>query len=365
MKIQIQKEFFLENLALAVKFTSSKFTAQTALSGVYLKIEKEEIHFYSSNLNSYFHSLNKMETQGKADLTIEPRKIIEFVSLLPPGKVEFDIQEKQVVLLSGKTKGAFPLLSATDFPLPPKIKGTGQKLKADFLSKSLPLVLFATSQDETRPTLNGVQFQTNGEIVMVATDGFRLSLIREKKDIDFPSVIVPGDFLEEVLHNLEGQKETVFSYSEEEKMVMFKVGEKEFYSRLIQGEFPAYEKVIPAESTTSAIVDREELLRNIKLISIFAREFSNVVILDFKKGSLSLRPKIENQKEENIAVQEGEIKGTEQKIAFNFRFLLEFLSRVSAKKIVIEILRPDAPAAFKLEGNPNYLHIIMPVRIQE
>ena len=365
MKIQIQKEIFLENLVLAVKFTSSKFTAQTALSGIYLKIEKEKIHFYSSNLNSYFHSSIKTEASEKTDLIIEPRKTIEFVSLLPPGKVELEIQEKQLIISNEKTKGVFPLLSVTDFPLPPKMRGQEQKLKTEFLSKNLPLVLFSTSQDDTRPILNGVQFQTNGEIIMVATDGFRLSLIREKKEIDFPSTIVPGDFLGEILHNLEGEKETAFSYSEEEKMVMFKVGEKEFYSRLIQGEFPAYEKVIPAESTTSAVVDREELLRNIKLISIFAREFSNVVILDFKKGSLSLRPKIENQKEENIAVQEGEIKGQEQKIAFNFRFLLEFLSRVSTKRVVIEVLRPDAPAAFRLEGNPNYLHIIMPVRIQE
>jgi DNA polymerase-3 subunit beta len=90
--------------------------------------------------------------------------------------------------------------------------------------------------------------------------------------MDIPSVIIPVDVLMEVVRNIKTTKDVLFSYSPSEKLVRFRLGEDEFYSRLIDGEFPPFEKVIQNESATTATLDREEFLRNIKLISVFARE---------------------------------------------------------------------------------------------
>jgi DNA polymerase-3 subunit beta len=284
---------------------------------------------------------------------------------LQPGTITFEVKEKQITITQNKTKGNFPLLAADEFPLPPELTEEPQKLEADFLSKNLPLVLFTASADEARPVLTGINFVVSDEeLLMVATDGFRLSLLKEKRKGDISSMIIPADFLEEIMRNVGSAKELLFSYSQREKIVRFKVGDNAFYSRLIEGEFPAYERVMPAEKKTTVVLDKADFLRNIKLISVFARDFSNVIVCEFKKGEMTMRPKKEGN-EENTTVQEIDFEGEEQKVAFNFKYLLDFLNHVDSKKITIEILRSDAPIVFKLEKNASFIHIIMPVRITE
>jgi DNA polymerase-3 subunit beta len=238
-------------------------------------------------------------------------------------------------------------------------------MKTEFLVQSLPLILFSASGDDTRPGLSGVNFLSNGELLIVSTDGFRLSLIKTKKDIRFPSMLIPSDFLRELMQNVKETKDIYFSYSQKEKTVCFKVEGNEFFSRLIDEDFPPFERVIPQEKKTTIKLDKEEFLRNIKIISVFARELSNVVILETDERGVVVHaknPEEGDNKTSLEAVVEGEKK---QRVAFNFKFLLEFLSNVNGKSVTIEVLRPDAPVVFKTETNPDFLHIIMPVRVQE
>lgn len=364
MKINVSREQLLEKFILASHFTSNKLSSLTTLQGILLKGEENKIHLYSTDLSSYLHTTLQTVVGKPFQIIIEPKKIVEFLQFLNPGKVEIEIKDKQISIDQGKTKGNFPLIISNEFPLPPKIKEKGQKLDVSFLKKYLPLVLFATSNDDTRPPLTGVNFiSSDEELIIVATDGFRLSLVRTKKEINIPTMLVPNEFISELLRLIKDEKEVEFSYLKEEKMISVLAEETEFFSRLIEGEFPPYERVIPTENKTSVVVDKEEFLRNIKLISVFARDFSNVVVCEFKKDGLYIRPKKDNN-EENSAFQEAEVKGEEQKVAFNYKFILDLLNNLDVKTIKIEILRSDAPIVFKSENN-NFLHIIMPVRIQE
>ncbi|QQG44372.1 MAG: DNA polymerase III subunit beta [Candidatus Roizmanbacteria bacterium] len=365
MKINVAKDLLLEKLSLASRFTSSRLTSLTALQGILIKGEKNKLHFYSTNLTSYIHTTLTVPLEENFRIIIEPKKTTEFLQFLDPGKIEVDIKENQVTISQNKTKGSFPLIVSTEFPLPPEIKGKEQTLDVNFFKKNLPLILFAASPDETRPSLTGVNFVVSeDDLIMVATDGFRLSLIKTKKQIDIPSMIIPGDFLSELLHFVKDEKEVFFSYSPEEKIIFFRVGDTRFYSRLIEGEFPPYERVIPADRKTKIILEKDEFLKNIKLISIFARDFSNIVVCEFKKEGVFMRPKKENS-ENNNTFQEGQIKGEEQKVAFNYKFLLDLLNNIDTKLLQIEVLRSDAPVVFKIDGNPSFIHIVMPVRIQE
>ncbi len=364
MKIKLNKGEFLDKLNQAIRFTSSKFSSSPVLQGVYIKSDKNKLHFYSSNLNSYFHTTLKAQSDKEEDFILEPKKLSEFLSFLPEGKIELETKEKQITIIAEKTKGKFPLMNVEEFPLPPKIVEKEQTMKTDFFVKNLPLVLFSASTDETRPALSGINFLTNEELVVVATDGFRLSLFKTKKEKQLPSVIIPADFLKEIMHFIKEEKEIEFTYSEKEKIILFKVGESEFYSRLIEGDFPPFEKVIPQEKKTTVTADKEELLRDIKLVSVFARDFSNIIILEISKGNLRLRPKMDDG-EDNNASQDVKVEGDDQKVAFNYKFLLDFLNTIDAKQVIIEVLRSDAPVVFKIPANEGFLHIIMPVRIQE
>ena len=365
MKIILDKEIFLEKISLASKFTSNKLTSSNALQGVMLKIEKKTIHFYASNLNSYFHTQLNYESEKELKVVVDPRKIVEFLNLLSSGKIEIDFKEKQIIIIFGKTKGSFPLIDFEDFPIAPIIEQNKEILEKKLLEKQLPLVLFSASSDESRPVLTGVNFITDeNDLLMVATDGFRLSFSKTKKTTNFPSLIIPANILEDVIHLAKEEKNISFAYSQKEKIIVFVLGDKEIYSRLIEGDFPPYERVIPVELKTKIIIEKDELLRNIKLASVFAKDFSNVVIFDVSEEGLRVRPKVDNG-EDNTTFQEVEFEGEPQKIAFNYRFLIDFLNRISSKKLQIEILRSDAPVVFRLIGEANYLHIIMPVRIQE
>lgn len=364
MNIKLNRGDLLQKLSFASRFSSAKLTSLPALQGIYIKGEKNKIHFYASNLNSFFHSTLRCENTDEEAFVIEPKKIIEFISFLPEGKINLQIKDKQLYLEAGKTRGRFALMEAEDFPLPPKIDEKKQKIKTEFFKKNLPFVLFSASPDETRPALSGINFLTNGDFVMVATDGFRLSLVKTKKDQNLPSIIIPAEFLKEINQFIKEEKEVEFSYSEKEKMISFKIEETELFSRLVEGDFPPFEKVIPQDKKTTIKLDREELLRNVKLIAVFARDYSNIIVLEASGEGLKLRPKIENEAD-NSAHQEIEMEGEDQKVAFNYKFILDFLNTLRGEEVVIEILRTDAPVVFKSDKYPGFLHIIMPVRIQE
>lgn len=365
MKVLINKEVFLSKINLASKFVSSKLSSSTSLQGVFLKGEEKKIHFYSTNLNFYYHGTIKTEENHRFGAVIEPKKISEFLSLLSFGKVELEIKEKTIIIIQGKTKGEFSLFSPEDFPLPPVSGSKKQTIKTEFFKKTLPLLLFSTSTDETRPVLTGVNFVSREDTnQVVSTDGFRLSLLNLKKESPLPSVIVPSGFLAEATRLLSDEKEFYFNYNDKEKVLAFFIKEDELYTRLIDGEYPPYERVIPGEKKTVVSVVREEFLRNVKLISVFARDFSNIIILHVGKEGIRLSPKTGGG-EDNVAFQEADVQGEDQKIAFNFKFLIDFLTNMPVEKITIELLKSDSPAVFKGEKNEDFLHIIMPVRIQE
>jgi len=363
----IKKDVFLKKLVLASRFTSTRFSTNILLSGVFLKKEGQFLHFYATNLNYYYHSFIRINEGEDFDLVLEPKKIIDFLSYSSADKINFSIEKTKVVFSYEKNCGEFPLYPKEDFPLPPKIDEKKQIIKTSFFKQNLPLVLFACSNDDARPVLTGINFSTNEEdLFLVGTDGFRLSLLKTKKEINFPNIIVDSGFLNEVLFFAEKEEDVSFSYSEKEKMIYFKIEDNDLYGRIIEGDYPPYEKVIPTqEGKTKVFVDRESFLRNLKLINVFTRDFSNIVIFDIKRDGVYLRPKVEDEKNKNQAFLEAEIKGEETRLAFNQKFLLDFLNHFKQKEVFFEIFRPDAPVVFKDPKKNNFLHVIMPIRVQE
>jgi len=365
MKLLLDKVFLSDILQTTQKFTSDRLGTGVSLQGVYIKISKGKINFYATNLNTYCSVSSDIKSEGDAELVIEPKKILEYLQLLDSGEISLDIMENNVQIIQGKTKGVFPTMPASDFPLAPELKEKPEKIKSDFLLKNLPFLLFTASVDEARPVLTGINFSSgDSDLILVATDGFRLSFVKEKSRGIFPSMIIPADFLREVTKYIKGKKEVDFTYSEKEQIVRFTIDNAEFSSRLIDGEFPSYERVIPEEKKSTVKLKKNELIRNTKLISIFAREFSNVVVYDFSKKGLVVSPKKEANAE-NVTTQDVIFEGEPMKIAFNYRYVLDFLNNIDSDEIEIELLRPDAPVVFKTPNNPSFFHIIMPVRIQD
>ena len=365
MQITTDREKMLKALVQASRFTSSRVGTATGLQGVLFMNDKEGLHIYSTNLNTFFHTIIRSDSAENTRFLVDPHKITEFVALLNEGDTTLLVEKDKILISQKKTRGTFSLLSDTDFPTPPNIEGEGQIIDVKKFEELISLVLFSASRDLSRPVLSGINFvEKEGDMDIVATDGFRLSLFHMKNELKMRSMLIPADFLLELTRNIKEKKTVIMNYLDSEKMVYFKTDNDEYFTRLIEGDFPPYERVIPIEKKATAIINKDELIRNVKLISVFARDFSSIIICQFKKGELLLSPKIEGGGEDSTT-QEIEFEGEEMKVAFNFKFLLEFLNTINEEKVIIELLRPDAPVVLKTQKEKDYLHIIMPVRIQE
>lgn len=365
MKLTLERDVLLQKIQIASRFVSDKLNASSALQGIFIKAVPEKILLYATNLNMYYHTSISVAVPEEFQSIIEPKKIIEFMQLLQPGSIDLIFEENQLTISQGKTKGVFPVIISEEFPLPPDLLEERQPLSSKFLLDNLPFILFTASSDDARPVLTGINFVVSDEeLLIVSTDGFRLSLLKEKSKGTFSSMIIPAEFLRELIRNIDVKTEVTFVHSKKENIVLFCANADYYYTRLIDGEFPPFEKVIPAEKTTTVQLKKEDLLRNTKLISIFARDYSNVIVYEFNKDGLVLRPKKEANKE-NTTSQDTQHDGENHSVAFNYRYVLDFLNHTKASDIVIEILRGDAPVVFKEKDNQNFMHIIMPVRIQE
>jgi len=365
MKITLDKNEFLSAVQTAERFTSGRLNTSAALQGVYINAKDDVIDIRATDLNVHCHIVITGKIDEPGGQIFESKRVLEFLQLLQNGNIDLEEKDGTLKISQGNTKGAFPTLPTEEYPLPPTLKGTKQNLKTDLFIKNMPRLLFSASSDDARPVLTGVNFVANESVLtLVATDGFRLSVTKEKTMKDFSSMIVPAAFLREVMKICKGKKTTDFIYSPEEKMVMFGTEEIKLYSRLIEGEFPPYERVVPEERKTVVRVGKDDLMRNTKLISIFARDFSNVVLYNFTKEGLILSPKKEAN-EDNTTKQEIQIEGPDIKVAFNYRYVIDLLNNISSEEVVIELLRPDAPVLFKSPKDDTFFHIIMPVRIQE
>lgn len=364
MKFEIPKEELLRKINTASKFSLSRISSNSTLQGVLIKIKDQQIEILSTNLVDYFYTSIKLKGEGSGSFVIDAKKIIEFLNFLPSGDITIEIVDKKITIKKDKTEGTFNTMSPVDFPEPPLFEGKTFELNKKTINEILPLVLFSTSKDDSRPVLTGINWTNkNDKNYIVSTDGFRLSLFEDTSKNDFQGSIA-ASVLNEIISLIDGDDSVNITHSSEEKKMLFEVGDYKIYSQLIEGDFPPFEKVVPDGYKTKIIVDREEFLRNIKLNSIFARDFSNIVILELKKEGLFIRPKI---KEEGSMVtsQEVEFEGEEQKIAFNYKFVLEILNILKTKKIIFEMTSKNAPGVFKTENNKNYIHIIMPVRTDD
>lgn len=370
MRFSVLKEIIQEKFSLASQFCLPKTASVSSLQGAMLRTTKNKLEIITTNLNDFFYTaINIKNTDIEKAVVVDIKKIVEFLAFLSPGKLEIEIKEKKLIIRNNKTQGLFNFFPSADFPSLPKVEGKRFYLTQSFVNEVLPMVLFAAAKDESRPILTGVNFLTKEDkTYIVATDGFRLSLVAKERDLILPSMVVSASLLAEVnkLTKKQDKEKIKLVFSQQSKIVKISLEDNQTFilSRVIEGEFPPFEKVIPTGYKTRVILEREELLRNIRLVSVFARDQSNIVFFEIKKDGLYLKPKAK-EKEGSVVYQEGEIEGEEQTIAFNYKFILEFLLNVDGKEVIVEINQPNAPAVFKTDQHKDFLHIIMPIRTEE
>jgi len=308
----------------------------------------------------------KVEKEG--GVCVSARVLFEFVSSLPAETVHVIAKEETLNVACGGFQAKFPIIAASEFPPAPSLnekeRGTMEK---EALEDALSAVLFAAATDEGRPILTGVKVVVNEEGTrLVATDGYRLSVKKvEKLSEKLSGATIPARALSEVvkLGGEEKEEKKINVGLAGEKQVGFVVGETTILTRLLDGEYPNFERIIPKTFTTRALIEREPLLRAVRSAAIFARDNANIVKLRLDKQKIVISANAPQVGENSVEV-EAKIDGEGGEIAFNSRFLIDFLTNFSQDELLFEMTGSLNSGVFKPTNDESYLHIIMPVRVQ-
>ncbi len=301
-------------------------------------------------------------------ITVPAKMFSELINSLPDDTLTIQTTDSMLEVVSKKTKSTFPTTAKEDFPSLYEQKGEKiATLEEARMHDDFGSVVFSASSDTTRPALSGILVRKEAEgFLLVATDGFRLSLkhykLPESTTME-DTFIVPARVFKELLAIKEEKSAIVMYVSSGSNQILFEQGETILIGRLIEAEFPNFEKIIPSDFSVSVAFDREEMQKAVKICSIFARDAANIIKFAFHKDHIIVSSSASAAGENTVKV-DATLTGEENEIAFNARYLLDLFSNVQAKEMVFEMTGPLNPGVFKIKDDASFLHLIMPIRVQ-
>lgn len=367
MKIIILQENLFSVLKEASLFIPSS-PPISILENFLLVAEKNTIKVLASSLSCGIQKTTRAKVEKEGKICINAKAFFSFINQLSPGKTEIFLDKKQLIVRTDNARAAFNSMAADEFPSLEEGRER-QKIEKEELVKIARLVAFAAATEETRAVLMGVVFGEKEERGMVvATDGFRLSLLTTEKPTLGSSkeeVIVPARLFIDLTKIIPGTEEVFIGKGKEKGKLIFSWKDTLINVQLIEGKFPDFERIIPQHFSARAVLEKDKFEHLVRTSAVFASASANIVRLTIKKEEIEISassPQIGSNKGRATAQTEGE----EQKIAFNSGFLLDFLkSADGAEEIIFETSGSLKPGVFKIKKEPGYLHIIMPVRVQE
>ena len=339
------------------------------LNNILIKAEGKKLYFSSTNLEIAISCLIDADIRSEGSITVPAKLLSSYISLLTDEKIELNLLEGfNLAINSSSASTKIKCISADEFPLIPKIeKGQEFFIKVDEFYRSINETVFSASSNTSRPVLSGVLL-TSWEkgIKLVATDSYRLSeksIKLEKPLSEDVYCIVPARTMMElskVISKAQG-KEVKVNISKNQ--ILFTVDGVELISRLIEGKFPEYEKIIPKESKTKLEVSVEDFSLVLKRVSLFARENNNSIKLSATNDGKLLVSSEETKVGEEKAEVLIKIEGENNKISLNSQYLLDVLTYIGDDKVSIILNDKASPAVIKPVKDDNYVYIIMPLKV--
>lgn len=361
-----------ENLLRALVKTSRILSAKPQLpilSSVLLRANDKGFQVASSNLETTETVLVGAKIEKTGGICVPSRLLTDLVSSLPQETVSLRVQENILLVACLGVAASLPGVSEAEFP-PIAVPEEKRQMRfdRDVLVGALSSVLFAAASDESRPIYTGVLVESEDDsLVFVATDGYRLSM----KKTTFSGakeglrLVAPARALGEILkisQEEKPEKGVVLAESSDRQLVA-SVGDTDLVMRLLDGDYPPYQKIIPKSHATRAHFDRQALLRAAKLAAVFARDSSSVVRIAIE-GQRVVVSANTPQVGEGSAEVEAKVDGEGGSIAFNSRFLLDLLNNFPGDELLFEMTGALNPGVFRPVKDETFLHIIMPVRVQ-
>ncbi len=343
-----------------------------------MKAEGGSIRFTATNLEIAVNCTVRGKVDEPGEQTIPSKLFFDYVSLLPNETIRIDTDDEHLRVECGSYKTKINGLSASEFPLVPRVQGeVSYQIPIDDLKQGLSQVLFSVATNESRPELTGVlmkfyPFEGEGRLRMASTDSYRLSeaTIPVVSPINTEQqVVVPAKTLAEVLRILSVFKDEVdlpstVSLALSQSQAVFVYGPVELISRVIDENYPDYEQIIPREFVTKSVLDREDFMKAVKAASLFSKNGLFDVSLTFESASGELRVQATDAtRGHNISACQAEISGQSNTVSVNYRYLLDGLQAISTEQVLFEMIDASNPCLLTPVGTKEaYRYVLMPIR---
>lgn len=376
MRLVCTQRALVEGLAIVERAVPSK-SPLPVLSNVLLATDEGRLKLVANNLEMAITAWIGAEIADEGTVTLPARLLSDFVSSLMGGDIQMALKPgtKTMNLKCGRYEANINGIDAEDFPAVPSVgEGPRCEIAARTLRTAISQAAFAAATDETRPVLSGVLVTLQGEeLTLAAADGFRLAVrtvplatpLAEKL-----AMLVPARTLLELGRILpDSEDAVVIAATPNQNQVMFQVPNILVVSRLIEGQFPDYQRIIPQNYQTRVVLPVAEFLQAAKTAAVFSRDNSNIVRLAIKPSGEELAPgRVDVQATsaemgDNVGQLDGSVEGEETQIAFNVRYLRDALEAVSSGEVALEITGPTSPGLLKPVSGSGHLHVIMPMHV--
>ncbi|MCL4846982.1 MAG: DNA polymerase III subunit beta [Acidobacteria bacterium] len=369
MELVVRKTDLLRELQLLQGIVERKNTIPI-LANVLMEADGEEIRMLATDLDVGLRALCKASVARGGTLTLPAKKLFEIVKALPETDVRIEEDKTGVRVAADRFESRMSTLSAEDFPSLPSPSGEPTDvLGSAGLKQMVGKTLFAITGEDTRYFLNGALLVLKKDSMsLVATDGHRLALVTVPREggvggDEDGRVILPKKTLLE-LGRLLADGEGDVEYTRGENHLFFKVGGRVLVSRTIDGQFPAYDRVIPRGNDKKIDFDRERLLNAVRRVALLSNERSRAVRFQIDPGQVevtSSSPEIGDAKELLLV----EYAGPSLQICFNAGYVIEFLSAVETEQVTLEFKDDVSQAVMRPVGAEGYeyTYVIMPMRL--
>lgn len=363
MKFSILQQDLLPALQSVFRSVGVRSTLPV-LDNILLSAEKGKLRLSATNLEIGIIKSIACEVLEEGEMTVPSKTMVELVFGLGPVKMVIEGSGDAVSIQADKFKANLNSIPASEFPAIP-LSSDNQIKFPEQIIQDCSQILFAAAVDEGRPVLTGILTEVkSGKLDLVATDGFRLAhrVVDVDKDPAPFRILVPKKTYEEMVRILSEEEVEDISISTLQNQIVFKLGQTIISSRLIEGTFPAWEKIIPTDIVSRCLVDKDIFLKGIKLSSVFAKGEANVTILNIQKDGLLITSSAKELGSQENQI-DAQVKGDELQIAFNSKFLQDAVSAAPSTQLMLEFSGPLSAALIKPVGVEGLEYILMPVRL--
>ena len=373
MIVSCLQETFNKGLGVVGRAVANRTTLPIT-QNVLITTDQGRLRLTATNLEVAISTWIGSSVEEDGEITVPARLLTEFVGSLrnervdvktttQPHAMELNCARNQARII-GTDAGEFP-------PIPTVDEGVSAKVSSRALKAAIAQVVFAAATEESRPVLTGVKMEIDDDrFTLAAADGFRLAVHHgtlQEPVSEAAEVIIPGRTMNELNRLLSDEDDAVeMVISSARGQAMFRFGDVEMVSQLIQGSFPNYSQLIPERYTTRAGLQVDECLRAARTASIFARDSSGIVRLHIQPGEPGALQFVARADEvgENLAELDADVEGDEAKIAFNAKYLTDVLGVIGTERVALEVTTPSSPGVLRPKDTENYIHVVMPMFVQ-